>query len=212
MLAITIDNREPQEIITYLKRRHKGKIEFSTAQLETGDFVSEHCIVERKKIADLYSSIMDGRFKNQCCKMSMLTDKHIIIVVHGNLDEYIKEMRFKRKMNLNKKLVTSALGEAQCQYNMMIIWVEDEHCMLDTMISEIESIEEGNWQRPARCKPEQLWARLLGINIKQLNELQTVCKTKSPIGIAKCSKTTLMSVKGIGEVKAKYILGVLNGK
>jgi len=212
MPSVIIDSREPQEIKTYLKRHYKNKINFTIAALPEGDYSTEHCIVERKKIGDLYSSIMDGRLKNQCCRMAMHGAQHPIIVVHGNLAEYIKEQRIKRKIIINERLITSAIAEAKCRYNIMIIWVEDLHCMLNIMINLMMDIEDGKYGQPATCKPEQLISRLLNITPKQFEELKKTCGSSSLLVIGKCSKSIIMKTKGIGEVKALHILKVLNGK
>ncbi len=212
MLTVMIDSREPEEIQTYLKRHYKDKVTFKVAMLPEGDFVTEHCIVERKKIGDLYSSIMDGRLKNQCCRMAMHGAQHPVIVVHGNLAEYMKEQRIKRKVIINERLISSAIAEAKCRYNIMIIWVEDLHCMLNIMINLMQDIEEGKYQQPATCKPEQLISRLFNITPKQFEELKKSCGNSSLIEIGKCSKATIMKTKGIGAVKAAHIIEVLNGK
>lgn len=210
MNVITIDAREPAALITYLKRKYKGKIEFVTKLLDEGDFVTDHAIVERKEIGDLYSSIMDGRLKNQCCKMSTQQGKVPILIVHGNLQEKAKELRIKKKIFINEQMVYSTLAEIQCRYQIMIVWTEDIKTAMPIMVSLIQDIEEGKWGSPATCKPEQLFARLFKINTKQYLEL--VKNVGSIREIADATPTKLMAIKGIGEAKAKHIKEILNGR
>jgi len=209
LINITIDSREPQAVISYLKRKYKGKINFNTVLLNEGDFLSDHAIVERKEIGDLYSSILDGRLKNQCCKMA-LHDKVPVLVIHGNLTEYAKMIRYKKKIIVNEQMVISIIAECMCQYHMLVIWTEDIHNCLSLMVSLIVDIEEEKYMQPGTCKPEQLFARAFKINVKQFQELTKIVGNVSQI--AKSTKTQLMRVKGIGEVKAQHILNILNGK
>lgn len=212
MLTITIDSREPQRLITYLKRKYKGKIEFATAMLPEGDFLSDHVIVERKEIGDLYSSIMDGRLKNQCCKMA-LHNKIPVLVIHGNLSAYAKKMRSLRgrgRCIVNEMAVISAIAEAQCRYGMLVLWTENVNDCLNVMVSLIKDVEDNKYMMPATCKPEQLIARLFGITVKQYSELIKVVGCLNDVG--RSSKTKIMSVKGIGEVKAERILKIMKGE
>jgi len=212
MLTITIDSREPPRLITYLKRKYKGKINFTTAMLPEGDFLADHVIVERKEIGDLYSSIMDGRLKNQCCKMA-LHDKIPVLVIHGNLQEYAKKMRMMKgraRCVVNELAVISAIAEAQCRYGMLVLWTENVNDCLNVMVSLIKDIEDNKYLMPGTCKPEQLISRLFSINVKQYNELLKIVGCLNDIG--KSNKTQLMRVKGIGEVKAERILKIMKGE
>lgn len=212
MLTITIDSREPQRLISYLKRKYKGKINFTTSLLLEGDFLTTHAIVERKEIGDLYTSIMDGRLKNQCCKMAMHGDKVPVLVIHGNLREYARKMRMlkgKSRRIVNEAAVISAIAEAQCRYGMLVLWTENVNDCLSAMVSLVKDIEDNKYMVPSTCKPEQLIARLFNINIKQYNELIKIVGSLNDIG--KSNKAQLMRVKGIGEVKAERILKIMKG-
>jgi ERCC4-type nuclease len=141
--------------------------------------------------------------------MSLHGTQHPVIVVHGNLTEYSKEQRVKRKVIVNERMISSALAEVKCRYNIMIIWVEDLHSMLNIMVGLMQDIEDGKYGQPATCKPEQLIARLFNITVKQYAELTELVGTLNDIG--KSNVTQLMRVKGIGEVKAKHILDLMKG-
>lgn len=208
-IDIIIDSREPSEIVTYLKKRFKDKATFKVNKLDEGDYETPHCLFERKKIGDLYSSILDGRIQSQCCRLALHDDKVIGLLIYGDLEAYKKEMRIKKKIFVNEKLMVSTVAEMACRYNLVVIWVEEQKLAYSTMIDFMEGVETGKWQVPLRCKDEILIARLLKISPKQYKELCKVCSTTSLTAIGKCSKPTIMRVKGIGEKKAEYIKQVL---
>lgn len=209
MITITIDSREPTPLISSIKKRFKDKANFEVKKLDEGDYlISDSVIVERKRVDDLYSSIMDGRLKSQLCRLTTnYQNKLIILFIHGSLEEYAKEQRIKRKVFINSKLVFSALAEAMCS-GVLVCWVEDKKNGTDLLINYILDVGEGKWLVPFTCDGDLLLAKLLKINRTQVGELLKA--HKSIVGIAKASETSLMKVKGIGEKKAKYIKGVLN--
>lgn len=210
MLDIKMDTRESKDIISYVKRRCKGKYNLILETLPEGDYESKHCLFERKKINDLYSSIMDGRLQSQCCRLAMHDDKLAVgLLIYGNLDEFCDETRIKRRKFVNKDMVFSAIGEMISRYNLIVIWAEDYRNAYNLMFKFMEHVDKGEYQQPsAKCKPEILISRLLNINVKQYKEL--IGLTGGTLNGIRCaSKTTLMKVKGIGEKKAQYILDVL---
>lgn len=209
MIELIIDNREPAPLRASIKRRFKDKCNIVEKTLPEGDYlISDSVIVERKRIDDLYSSIMDGRLDSQCCRLTTnYQGKLIVLFVHGNLEEYAKEQRIKRRVNINYKVVFSKLAEVMCS-GILVLWVEDKKNGTDLLINYILDIGEGKWQIPFSCDAALFLGKMLHINKTQVEEL---LKThKSVVGIAKASETSLMKVKGIGEKKAKYIKGVLN--
>jgi len=206
-----IDSREPDEVVTYLKKAFKDKVTFNVTKLNEGDFATTKCLFERKKIGDLYSSIMDGRLASQCCRLAQHDDKIIGLVIYGDIEAYKKEQRIKRKVFINDKIMTSAVAEMACRYNLVIIWAEDYKVAFSLMVNFMCDVDEGKWQIPTRCTEEILSARLLSITLLQYRELCKICGTKSLCKIAQCTTATYQRVKGIGEKKAANIKSVLNG-
>jgi len=209
MLKIIIDSREPAALRTHIKRIFKDKATFEEKKLEEGDYlITDSVVVERKRIDDLYHSILDGRLKSQVCRLTTeYAGKHIVIFVHGSIEEYAKEQRVKFRKPINTKLMFSALAEVMCS-GIMILWVEDQKSGTDTLINYLLDIGEGKWMVPFTCDNNLLLAKMLKINRAQVNELLGTHKTI--VGIAKATPTALMKVKGIGEKKATYIKKVLN--
>jgi ERCC4-type nuclease len=208
---LQIDTREPDVVIKYLQKTYKEKCEFLVKKLDEGDFATTRCLFERKQIKDLYSSIMDGRLASQCCRLAQHEDKVIGLVIYGDIEEFKKEQRIKRKVFINDKIMTSAVAEMACRYNLIIIWAEEYKVAFSLMVNFMLDVDEGHYQIPSRCTEEILSARLLNITLKQFKELCDVAGTNSLCKIGKLSEVTYQRVKGIGEKKAEHIKRVLNG-
>jgi len=204
-----MDSREPSSLRSSIKRKYKDKATFEEKVLLEGDYlISDSVIVERKRIDDLYRSIMDGRLKSQCCRLTtQYQGKLIVVFVHGSLEEYAKEQRVKYRRTVNYPIVFSSLAEVMCS-GILVVWVEDKKSGTDLLINFMLDIGEGKWLVPFSCDGDLLLARLLKINREQVGLL--LKKYKSIAGIAKAGETQLQEIKGIGPKKAKWIKGCLN--
>jgi len=130
-----------------------------------------------------------------------------VLLITGSLSDYIKSMRRYKKF-INEKIIYSCIDDIACRFNFEILWIEDEKNALNIMIGYMENVDEGNLSVPTKSHPEALIARYLGITIQQYNELHLAHGSLSKI--AKVSATELAKIKGIGAVKAKRILSMLN--
>jgi ERCC4-type nuclease len=203
---IAVDTREPKTIIKYLQKTFP-KDKFTLQTLKEGDYRSNKVLCERKKIGDLYGSIMDKRIWSQVNRMAQFDDMKLVLLITGSLPEYIKAMRRYKKF-INEKIIYSCIDDIACRYNFEIFWIEDEKNALNIMVGYMENVDEGNLCVPTKAHPEALIARYLGITIPQYNELHL--KYGSLTKIAKISATELATVKGIGAIKSKKILTMLN--
>jgi ERCC4-type nuclease len=204
--TIFCDSREPRSIPEYLTKTFP-KTTFVTQCLKEGDYRSDKVLCERKKIGDLYGSIMDKRIWSQVNRMAQFDDMKLVLLITGNLDEYIKSMRRYKKF-INEKIIYSCIDDIACRYNFEVMWIEDEKNALNILVGYMESADAGNNMVPTKAHPEALIARYLGITIPQYLELRT--KYGSLTKIAKITATELSKVKGIGAVKSKKILTMLN--
>jgi len=206
MTKIIVDTREPPTIIKYLQKTFPKDM-FSRETLKEGDYKSTKVLCERKKIGDLYGSIMDKRIWSQVNRMAQFDDMKLVLLITGSLPEYIKSMRRYKKF-INEKIIYSCIDDIACRYGFEILWIEDEKDALNVMVGYMENVDEGNLNVPTKAHPEALIARYLGITIPQYLELHKShgCLAK----IAKVSSTDLAKVKGIGAIKAKRILTMLN--
>lgn len=102
-MRLIIDNREPNAIIQYLnaitnnEQSKAVQITIEVKPLDIGDYeiyydgCDKPCIiVERKSLADLESSIKDGRYKEQSFRLdkSPIHNHNIIYLIEGNVQNY----------------------------------------------------------------------------------------------------------------------------
>lgn len=206
MTSIIVDNREPKELYEYLRKKFKD-ITFTYKKIKSGDYVSKTVICERKTVSDLYGSILDKRIWSQVNRISQYDSCIPVLLVTGDLDKFIKYMMGKRKKFINSKLFYSTIADISLRYGFHVIWTPDDQTGLDVLISFIEHCDAGNYKVPTKADKNILAARLLGITIRQWNEVKQL---GSITEIAKKKPQDLMEIKGIGKVKAKTILETLN--
>lgn len=206
MTDIDVDTREPKSIIKYLEKQFP-KHKFTLATMKEGDYRSKKVLCERKKIGDLYGSIMDKRIWSQVNRMAQYDDMKLVLLITGSLDDYVKSMRRYKKF-INEKIIYSCIDDIACRYGFEIWWIEDEKQALNVMVGYMENVDAGNLLVPTKAHPEALIARYLGITIPQYMEIRTTYGSLSKI--AKIPASELSKVKGIGAVKSKKILTMLN--
>tara|TARA_B110000444_G_C18851718_1_gene606304 strand:- start:1247 stop:1990 length:744 start_codon:yes stop_codon:yes gene_type:complete len=103
-MILYIDNREPKSIIESLHLlNEKTNYTIKLANLELGDYIiydekndKNLIIFERKSLADLESSIKDGRYNEQSFRLSgnILPNHNIYYLIEGNIINY-KNNKFK---------------------------------------------------------------------------------------------------------------------
>ena len=105
-MLLKIDCRE-KKIIEELKRQN---IKFIEEQLDLGDFIiydntGIKILFERKTINDLASSIIDGRYKEQSCRLNSFNihNHNIIYLIEGDLNNISKFTK------INKETLSSAM-------------------------------------------------------------------------------------------------------
>lgn len=93
-MRISVDHRE-RSLIDELQRvlEHQAIIELSVCNLEIGDITLEYetdiFIIERKTISDLLSSIKDGRYEEQCLRLThacSLPQHHKMYLIEGRYE------------------------------------------------------------------------------------------------------------------------------
>ena len=97
-MKIVIDNREHKliKLITALNNDYDYNITIEVSKLDLGDVSiqsdegEELLLIERKNLADLASSIRDGRYKEQSYRLNgnSLHNHNIIYLVEGNIHHY----------------------------------------------------------------------------------------------------------------------------
>ena len=93
-MKISVDHRE-RSLIDELQRilEHQTTIELLVCNLEIGDIIiqteTDIFVIERKTISDLLSSIKDGRYEEQCMRLThacSLPQHHKMYLIEGRYD------------------------------------------------------------------------------------------------------------------------------
>lgn len=98
MNTLIIDSREPRKIKIDLKKYFiEDDIHVDVQELQQGDFKYDKLLIERKEIADLNSSLHDGRIKNQTYRMLQEKQEHGIhpyMIIQGSYTKLFKQSRY----------------------------------------------------------------------------------------------------------------------
>ena len=108
-MKLYADSREPPGLLKLLNARVNN---METGNLDIGDFIIKDnnenivMIFERKTIADLISSIKDGRYREQSFRLSQLplNNHHIFYIIEGNFLDYAL-----KNSETTKKILYSAM-------------------------------------------------------------------------------------------------------
>lgn len=88
-VSLTIDSNEESQktkaVETFVL--HEDVDEFSIEPLETGDFIVENCIFERKTPSDFAGSLMEGRLREQVERL-VKCDETPYILIEGDMSDF----------------------------------------------------------------------------------------------------------------------------
>jgi ERCC4-type nuclease len=205
-LDIIVDSREPSKYSEFLIKTFPNE-KVIVRKLDEGDYSTNKVIVERKTIADLYSSIVGSRDQparlfNQVERLTCHTDKVVLIMVTGNVGDFIDRMK-KLKVNINLNILYGALASISCRERIHIVWMDNEWNAFISMIHFMKKVDEEDYMIPHRREPNMLMAKYLGIRVKEFKALKE--KFKSLKALSEATDKELTTIYGIGNVKAKRI-------
>ena len=126
-MMIYVDTRERKLYPLINSLNENFNIESRT--LDLGDIVvkdkddNEVFIIERKSVADLAASIIDGRYKEQSFRLSNcgIEIHRVIYIIEGNLDNIPRNSPIKNKKTLNSALLTLSLQKGFTVYHTQTI-------------------------------------------------------------------------------------------
>jgi len=218
---LTIDSREKKEIRAYLWKRG---IKYNVDALKTGDYLftdpknpNIRVLVERKSIADLVSSYLDGRIQSQFARLSK--EPFPILLVTGK----IADLRGKLPFRPDEKLVEKVLAIAVVKYGFRsVIWIvggfkDPKHEGLVFLANTFKELSLGNLDQippqkrvGSRTHPmvESVCA-MFGVPINVGENLLN--KFGNLRGIINAKDTELLSVEGVGVTRIKRIRDILDG-
>lgn len=210
-MHVYVDTREPKAKYEFLVNAFPNH-SFELAALPEGDFATGQVIVERKTISDLYSSIIGtrkkkGRFEDQILRLSC-HNKIVILLITGNIFEYITNMK-KRGIDIDTSIIYGAIGSVSCRERIHVIWAEHEYNGLLSMIAFMQKVDEGNYGIASKRNTDVLLARYFKLTLSQWKEVKK--KFNSLLELSNATEKDLMEIKGIGKIKARGIISLVNG-
>ena len=123
-VKLLVDDREDAKVVQELLILG---VDCEVVRLKTGDYVSGDVCIERKTIDDLCSSIVDGRIKTQCRRISARF-KHGFVLVSGKISE--------RTADIHEHCILGMIASLVIKYGVNVIIVDDDK-QLAYLISRI---------------------------------------------------------------------------
>lgn len=210
-MEILVDTREKKPTFSFLVDRFPEHT-FKWQKLDEGDFDSGRVLVERKTIADLYTSIIGmngkpGRLPSQLSRLATHDDKILFVLITGNVDEYIDRMKNEFGVTISPDIIVGTIASIAYRERIHIMWIEDHFNGLTEMIRFMQGVEEGKHMVPSKREPDNLLARYLGVSISEIQEMKL--RFGSLQNIMNASETDLQKVYGIGKAKSAKIKKLL---
>ena len=218
-MKVVIDTREKQKVYYkgFLEERFP-KHEFILQKLDEGDFASENVLVERKEIADFFQSTYSHRLKDQVSRISSHEDKFTFILIHGNMERFLRDID-EVEVGLAREKISSimygSLASVTCRERIHIVWCEDVCDGLISMVKFMECAASGDYMIPLKREPERLFARFLGITPAQADQIKLRWSSIADFADACVNDPNitnqLCTIRGIGTVKSNLIVDLMLG-
>lgn len=198
----------------------------SVRQLPIGDFIFDKKIVyEWKTASDMIQSIMDGRVFKQAKRMRQYPYHYVIVV--GNVFDEIKARysdwenphyaRYRKKGQKTFSVNNYIGGLATLYEQDSVIHVENEHQAFTIMYYMSQNILKKDKQakevdKPV-CKMTDAVSTFLccidGISVKTALLIKNHLKLETLEDLLEVTYLDLISIKGVGKVTAKKVMGEL---
>lgn len=212
--TVIIDDREDSKYLRHLQTKFP-EIYFDYKRIEEGDYVSDHVMVERKTIADLWSSIHDGRFHSQVNRMMTHNpEKVIIYLVVGSVEEWAYKMEELRSKGIistkvNPELIDGCIASLIVRENIRVICDTNELLGLNRVIKIMKKIEvEDVLNIPSQRDPDMLAARVLNINKRDWYAIKGKYGSSFAY-LSTLSVKDFMTLPGFGKVKSEKVHNIL---
>ncbi|MFQ5531023.1 MAG: ERCC4 domain-containing protein [Candidatus Nanoarchaeia archaeon] len=118
MITVIVDTREDKSLDLIKILESKNYVEVLYETLESGDYIVNNFVIERKTTDDFVSSLYDNRLKKQMKVLSC--QKAPVLLIEGS---WKQPMRYR---DVSFTQINEALNVIQFKYNIKVIWAESQ--------------------------------------------------------------------------------------
>ncbi|MFO7936194.1 MAG: ERCC4 domain-containing protein [Kiritimatiellia bacterium] len=138
IIDVVIDDREPGEFVGLFK--DAGATSVRVERLRVGDFlVNQHWVFERKTIADLCASLVDGRLFRQALKR-LKSSGYPVIILEGRSKDA-------EEVHVSRESIQGALITLSVFFNIPVLRAMDGEELVHLI--EYTVVQEGRFQKNA---------------------------------------------------------------
>ncbi len=190
---------------------HEDVETFTIEPLETGDFIVENCIFERKTPSDFASSLQEGRLREQVDRM-MLDERRGFILIEGDMKDFSNLKHSQMPPKSLRGMTASIIGRS----GIPVVFCSTPENLADIAIriarKTIEDVNVQHIKNDDTVKDVafivKFFMNVEGIGHRTAEELSEAFPTvKSAL---KASKKDLASVGGIGDKRAENIYNTIH--
>ena len=207
-VKIIVDHREYRSNVVKNLAYKGAKVQ--PKQLDVGDYIlSSRIGVERKKVEDYLSSLIDGKLFNQISRLKEVYSRPILVIEGENLYS---------KRNINQNAIFGSLASITVNYGISILTTKDssETAELLRIIAQREQRENKKHiairgEKTQMSLKERQQFIIEGLpNVSAVIAKRLLAYFGSIKEIANATEEDLMKVKGVGKSIAEEITTLLN--
>lgn len=212
-VTVTIDsNEESQNIETVeIFVMHEDVEDFTIEPLETGDFIIEDCIFERKTPSDFAGSLKKGRLREQVERMSN-SDYNGYVLIEGDMSDFNNLEHTQMPAKSLRGMTASIMG----RYGIPVVFCSEPKYLADIAVRIArKTIEEASQthvsnQETVKEAPfiVKFFMNIDGIGLETAEDLADRFETVESALNADISD--FQEVSGVGEVTANQINSTLH--
>jgi len=218
-----IDSREPESISNIINKEYQ--IPIKRVRLSLGDYLFSNVCIERKTVNDFLSSIYNRRLFKQLYKLSLFSEKPILII-QGLLPVYrilrvknkiVKVELTNKELENRKKLVLANLALAYLSYGIPFYWAKSENELIEFIVQLYYKSDKKTPKliplktiRKKSMSKTEIKTAMLGcipnLGKKLANQLASTLSIQE---LANMDVSKLIQIKGIGKDTADKIIKIL---
>lgn len=212
-VSIIIDSNEESQNIQAVEYfvLHEDVEDFTIEPLETGDFIIEDCLFERKTPSDFAQSLQEGRLREQVERMGQ-EDKTPYIVIEGDMSDF----NDLEHTEIPSKSLRGMVGSIMARNNIPVLFCSNSENLVDVSIriarKSIESVNNVHVKNNDAVQDVPFIVKFfMGIEGVGLNTAEELANEFPSVeSVMKADKNKLTAVDGIGDKRAKRIYNTIH--